>query len=110
MIKEDGLYRIREVAEIVLGHPVRWFRRHRKRLEAEEGFPPPVSRIGWPRWSGRALIAWRDRHPLARADQGEPERPAEPKGKPAKEPDYLAIVRARLAKKREDREKRYGSP
>ena len=105
-LKEDGLYGPRDVAELVLGHPVRWFRRHRKRLEAEEGFPAPVSRIGRPRWSGRALIAWRDRGPSA-GNQGEPARPAEPQDKPKREPDYLAIIRARIAKKREERDRRH---
>lgn len=78
---EDGLYWAPQVAELLFGRSADWFYRHRAKLQTDEGFPHPVSRIGRPRWSGRALIGWRDRHAAVAPPsgvRGEPARPAEP--------------------------------
>lgn len=56
MIEAARIYTMSEVAA-ELQHSTRWFRRERRRLE-REGFPPPVSRIGHPRWLGADLLAW----------------------------------------------------
>jgi hypothetical protein len=99
MIEADRFYWSKDVAELLFARHITWFYDHRSRLESEEGFPPPISRIGRARWSGRALLAWRDRPVTAGAPtsrtEGEPARPAEPKPEPV--PDYANIVRMRLA-------------
>lgn len=60
-IQPNGIYTAANVARIVFRRSnVRWFWRNHRRLEAE-GFPQPISRVGLPRWSGRALLAWIDR-------------------------------------------------
>jgi len=43
---------------IELGHRHAWFLRHRRRLEEEQGFPPPLPGCGL-RWCGRAIDAWK---------------------------------------------------
>lgn len=42
-----------------LGVPVPWFNRHRKRLVAEFGFPPPAPGMGL-RWDPLAIRLWQD--------------------------------------------------
>lgn len=63
-LSENGLYWANDVARLLFGRTIYWFYAHRGALE-EEGFPRPISKIGRPRWSGHALIAWRDRTPSA---------------------------------------------
>lgn len=50
------LLTMREVAER-LAHGYDWFRRQRKTLERDEGFPKPVSGCG-NRWDPRAIDRW----------------------------------------------------
>lgn len=50
----------RQVAEW-LGHSLDWFRRHRARLTAEQGFPAPVPGLGR-RWDPAAITAWLARY------------------------------------------------
>lgn len=41
----------------LLGHSHEWFVRHRKRLETDHAFPPPVAGVGY-RWDPTAIAAW----------------------------------------------------
>ena len=59
-INPDDTYSAADVQRIVFKRRGRWFSRHRAQLHAE-GFPPPISKIGWPRWSGESLLAWQKR-------------------------------------------------
>jgi len=56
IVRADAIYTTADVAAL-LSHSTRWFRANRKRLNAE-GFPPPVSCVGHPRWYGADLLAW----------------------------------------------------
>ena len=65
-LEPNRIYTASEVAA-ALSHGTRWFRMKRHELE-REGFPPPVSRVGRPRWLGADLIAWLARpKPVARS-------------------------------------------
>jgi len=68
-IDPDAFYWAEDVARIMFGRSARWFARHRKRLHLE-GFPHPISRIGWPRWSGSTLLAWQSRDVTPRDNSG----------------------------------------
>jgi len=77
-IDKDGRYWAADVARILFGRTVKWFRLHRARLERDENFPQPISKIGRPRWSGETLLAWQNRSP----ETGNP-RPAVSNSGPA---------------------------
>jgi hypothetical protein len=61
MIEPGRTYGSTQVAGLVFGRSVEWFYANRARLHAREGFPRPVSRYGWPRWSGQDLLTWMNR-------------------------------------------------
>lgn len=60
-LERDRIYTSADVARLLFRHPVEWFYRYRATIGVAEGFPMPISAHGQPRWSGEALIAWRDR-------------------------------------------------
>lgn len=60
-ITPDGIYTSRELARTLFRKSVKWFYTYRNHAGRDEGFPPPVSRNGHPRWSGRAILAWMER-------------------------------------------------
>jgi len=57
LIHPNGSYTAHQVAAIVFKKSYIWFSRHKTKL-TRENFPPPISEIGLPRWSGAALLAW----------------------------------------------------
>ena len=67
MLLAGETYSSTDVARELFKVRVAWFYGNRRRLEREEGFPPPISRFGWPRWSGAALLAWQARPKAAGA-------------------------------------------
>jgi hypothetical protein len=85
---EDGkTYSSADVARIVFhrtGRQIDWFYTNKDRLIREEDFPRPITRFGWPKWSGRDLLAWMDR------PKGTPANPKNPKVV-----DFSAMLRAR---------------
>lgn len=60
-IDRDGIYTSAQVAHLLLGHDVEWFYTYRRTTGLRERFPKPISGRGHPRWSGAALLDWRDR-------------------------------------------------
>lgn len=90
-LSADRLYWAKDVAELLFARHIDWFYQHRAKLEAEEGFPRPISCIGRPRWAGRALIAWRDRPCPVQDFKG---------AAPALGIDYTQLVRQRLEARR----------
>jgi hypothetical protein len=73
-------YTAEDVARVVFRHSVRWFRAQRRTLEVE-GFPPPISKVGHPRWHGEELLAWLHRPKDLQAAANVVElRPVDPPG------------------------------
>ena len=91
-IAPERRYTSEQVAELLFGRRAEWFYRNRRRLEREDGFPPPISSIGHPLWQGRVLLDWACRHTFtqrpAANDDAEPARP---------EPLWESVVGRRLA-------------
>lgn len=69
MIAVRAAYTAAEVARHLFGREVEWFYKHRQCLETREDFPQPIAMVGQPRWSGAALIDWRDQ-PNSADDRG----------------------------------------
>ncbi len=82
-------YTSRDVARLVFGKSYDWFIDNRTELTARHGFPRPVSPIGNPHWSGRALLAWIYR------DQAVPDGI---EGTPARPGNVVNLVRERARK------------
>jgi hypothetical protein len=66
-IDRDRPYTSAQVAALVFGRTVQWFYAYRAGQGLLDGFPPPFSPSGHPRWSGAALLAWMQR-PQRRAE------------------------------------------
>lgn len=92
----DGRYWAYEVARILFRRDVEWFYRNRARLEAQEGFPQPISQIGRPHWKGQALIAWENR--------AQARKPAETDDPKVVSYDALLKARASIVAKKRRRE------
>lgn len=56
-IHAGAFYFVAEVSALIFNRSPSWFRKRRADLRRRQ-FPEPVSRIGRPRWSGEALLAW----------------------------------------------------
>lgn len=52
-----------------LGRSRDWLYRHRNRLHADDGLPPPLTRGGRPMWDRASIEAWLTRHHPARPAQ-----------------------------------------
>lgn len=61
VLEPAAIYDSAAVARLLFQHDVEWFYSYRKTTGRTERFPAPISGKGHPRWSGAALIAWRDR-------------------------------------------------
>lgn len=70
-----------------LGHSAEWFSRHRAKLEAEQGFPPPMPGCG-KRWDSAAVARWKD-HVM----------PQHLRDQPAGDDGELAAARAELERR-----------
>lgn len=82
-------YTSRDVARLVFGKSYDWFIDNRAELTARHGFPRPVSPIGNPHWTGRALLDWIYR------DQAVPNAV---EGTPARAANVVDLVRSRARK------------
>jgi hypothetical protein len=87
----NGIYTMRDVAQLVFAHSYRWFYENHERLARDEGFPRPISKFGFPRWNGTDLIAWLARPKLA------DEAPAEGSGRRGNVHDFSSLLASRSA-------------